>query len=934
MIRAGGRTILYVTFAMLVMGMAHLLAQTAPLPASTTSILATPSPLVLPGTLQLTSTVNQPPVPGGVPTGTVNFYYDGQNSLGSAPLKVLPSTQAFPPATSYSSRFAEQSAPIGIISVTRGTTGSPLLATVDANSGVVTVFNLSTSLAAPTQIVSAVNGATDSIVSGYFLNNKSSGIQSFLTHSPGDVYSVFDGTTTTPANGNLSALAVTNVCEEECSNPDNEAIAVDDFDGDGYSDIAELTAGLSDTSVPDGYDPPFLAIALNVGSTNPGFLGPPNGDNVAFAVYIAPTLPTDFCPVAIATGHFTSATAAQLAVLGNNATGGICTMSNGPSTIYLYALANGALTALPNPLVLPDAYAVNLVAADLNQDGKTDLIVGEYSATGNTVPGIRTAFGNGDGSFQTPSALVALPGIPSAYNIADFNGDGYPDIAVTLANARPAILLNNGAGGFEAPTQPAGIPADDATGLAATDVNGDGLPDLVGVGTATLDILLNSAASQATLSVVSSTSSQTLPVGTHTLTGIYSGDTNFAGSASTGLSETVDQTIPTITWPAAGGMVEYGTPLTSLQNATASVAGVFIYSPATGTLPPGPNTLTATFMPTDTFDYTGATATLSVSVGTPALSSISPTSVALGSPSATITVTGLGFINGAVVSYNKSPLATTYVDQHHLTAVIPAASLLNLGGGTITVVDPGGLAATGSQTFTVSAAAPVASASAADATLTAGLQSTVTLTVNPYPVAITATATLVFTPAAPITVVDPRVVFADNSTTDVVTITPSTAPTATPFAFQAGSTAGSITVTIHLTLAGGQDITPASLAPITVTVPPAPPVLSSPTLTPSGQTLSIVIPLISSTRDMTSATFQFTPVSGKSIKTSNVTVQLTSLFQGWYGSGTSDQYGTSCIYTQSFTIDGEATDVGSVTVTLTNSNGPSEPSTVQPTAVQ
>jgi hypothetical protein len=286
-------------------------------------------------------------------------------------------------------------------------------------------------------------------------------------------------------------------------------------------------------------------------------------------------------------------------------------------------------------------------------------------------------------------------------------------------------------------------------------------------------------------------------------------------------------------------------------------------------------------------------------------------------------------VSGAVASFNGTALATTYVSQNQLTAVIPAALLLNPLSATVTVADPGKIAVTGSAPFSVVAAPPSATVVAADATVTAGAQSTVTLNVDPYPLAITATATLVFTPAAPITVQDPAVLFSNNTTTMAATIAPSLTAAATPFGFQSGSTAGTITVTIRLTLASGQDVTPASLGPVTVNVPTAPPVLSSPTLTRSGQSMQITVIALSSTRDMTEAQFHFTAASGKSLKTTDVTVQLASAFQTWYGSSTSDQYGTNFTYTQPFTLDGDASDVASVTITLVNSSGASEPATTQ-----
>lgn len=73
---------------------------------------------------------------------------------------------------------------------------------------------------------------------------------------------------------------------------------------------------------------------------------------------------------------------------------------------------------------------------------------------------------------------------------------------------------------------------------------------------------------------------------------------------------------PTITWTAPAAITA-GTALSATQlDATASVAGSFVYSPASGTVEStaGTVTLSVTFTPTDTADYTTATATVSLTV--------------------------------------------------------------------------------------------------------------------------------------------------------------------------------------------------------------------------------------------------------------------------------------------------------------------------------
>ena len=78
---------------------------------------------------------------------------------------------------------------------------------------------------------------------------------------------------------------------------------------------------------------------------------------------------------------------------------------------------------------------------------------------------------------------------------------------------------------------------------------------------------------------------------------------------------------PTLTWPAPAP-ISYGTKLSAIQlNATASanslpLPGTFSYSPPAGTvLAPGSQTLSVTFTPTDSTDYTTVSKSVTISVG-------------------------------------------------------------------------------------------------------------------------------------------------------------------------------------------------------------------------------------------------------------------------------------------------------------------------------
>lgn len=87
------------------------------------------------------------------------------------------------------------------------------------------------------------------------------------------------------------------------------------------------------------------------------------------------------------------------------------------------------------------------------------------------------------------------------------------------------------------------------------------------------------------------------------------------GPASNCASVTFSAAAPTITW-ATPASINSGTALSATQlNATASTPGTFSYSPALGSVPAaGVQTLTVTFTPTDTVNFTTATKSVTITV--------------------------------------------------------------------------------------------------------------------------------------------------------------------------------------------------------------------------------------------------------------------------------------------------------------------------------
>ena len=151
-------------------------------------------------------------------------------------------------------------------------------------------------------------------------------------------------------------------------------------------------------------------------------------------------------------------------------------------------------------------------------------------------------------------------------------------------------------------------------------------------------------------------------------------DLNVSGytNQTLALSGVGTQATPTIAW-ATPVAIPYGTALSAVQlNATSTVAATFTYSPAAGTvLAAGAKTLTATFTPTDTVDYSSATAsvTLTVSQATPTIAWATPAAIPYGTAlsatqlDASSTVAGTLSYSpaaGTVLAAGSQPLTATF----------------------------------------------------------------------------------------------------------------------------------------------------------------------------------------------------------------------------------------------------------------------------------
>ena len=198
----------------------------------------------------------------------------------------------------------------------------------------------------------------------------------------------------------------------------------------------------------------------------------------------------------------------------------------------------------------------------------------------------------------------------------------------------------------------------------------------------------------------------------------------------------------------------------------------------------------------------------------------------------------------------------------------------------------------------------------------------------PFP--ISGTLTLSFTPysgdsglPSSGTYIDPAVQFVDSNgqklgTTYSITI-PASATTVPIPDIDPGTVAGGIVITLTV---DGQ-----TQATSTVMVNPSPPIIepgSVQILNATSTGFDVELVANSTTRDITYATFAFTPAAGaKILGDTTFTLDVSSLLAPWFSSNTGLSYGSAFSLTVPFNLSGPASAIQSVSVTLTNSVGSS-----------
>src|SRR6185312_14239494 len=324
-------------------------------------------------------------------------------------------------------------------------------------------------------------------------------------------------------------------------------------------------------------------------------------------------------------------------------------------------------------------------------------------------------------------------------------------------------------------------------------------------------------------------STSTLSTGTHNITAVYSGSTNFASSTSTVLTETISSATTTITWPTPAG-ITYGTLLSATQlNATAianaaTVPGTFVYTPAAGTLlTAGTQTLSVAFTPTDTVNFKSATGSVTITVAkaAPTITWPNPADVIAGSAlSATqlnATATGVSGALPGTFAYTPASGTVLTAGAHTLSVTFTPTDLTDYTTATASVpLNVIGLALTSLSTGSVKLGDPALNLTV---TGTGFLPNSV--------VSVGATAlTTTFVSSTTLTVTIPASNFLTVQTLQITVTDPTQALTSNALAIVVGAPTATITVN------GPPTVVPAAQPNLTFTVTPyAVPITATLTLT-------------------------------------------------------------------------------------------------------
>ncbi|MHB1021315.1 MAG: beta strand repeat-containing protein [Acidobacteriaceae bacterium] len=716
--------------------------QTVTVTASSTAVTATKiTASGSAGNYTLTGTVNS--LNSIPPTGNVSFN-DQTNSnylLGTAALDPATRTSGWQSFTSYATGAGDY----GVAMADLNGDGIPDLVTTNYNGTTMSVllgngdgtFKTHVDYAVPSNsfgiVIGDLNG--DGIPDIVVANHGNSGLTVFMGNGAG----------TFQAGQAIATSGVT------------QYVAMGDFNGDGILDLVTLNDNTGSISVllgnGDGsfqaeqaYGTTYtftyglaiadfnhdgkldVAVADNAGSDVGVLLG--NGDG---------TFQTE-------TTYFTDSSPANLAVAdlrGNGDQDLIVGYSQGGVISVLLGNGDGTFQAKTD-YTGPSGMLWDVVAADVNGDGIPDIV-----ASNPIAQSVSLFQGKGDGTL-----LPAVTTTTHAFNymiaVGDLNGDGVPDVAAAnLGGSSVAVSLGSitesatltgvtvpGGGTHQALASYAGDANSAASTSTTTSLTGTPFTTTTSLtvapnpATPGQSVALTASVSPSTgagytatgtvsfydgttpvgtpVSINASSGQAVLPwtgftTGSHNISAIYAGDTNFTGSTSAVAALVVNKQSQTITFPTLGTATYGAAPITLSASASSSL-------PVTFSLVSGPATLTGNVLTitgagnvvvqasqAGNNAYDAATAvnqTLTVAQAPLAVTAASATR-AYGAPNPTFTGAVTGAVNGDsfTETFSTTAVQSSVAGNYPIVPTVVGAKLADYAvsttNGTLTVTKAG-----------------------------------------------------------------------------------------------------------------------------------------------------------------------------------------------------------------------------------------------------
>ncbi len=152
------------------------------------------------------------------------------------------------------------------------------------------------------------------------------------------------------------------------------------------------------------------------------------------------------------------------------------------SNILLITIVNGNVVSFEDPINLPGTYTStrSILVADVNGDGKLDIIIGNSRSTTNQL--LLNTGTKEKPSFPEPIDLPGGEHYTWSIVAADVNGDNYNDLIIGNYGQSNQLLLNNSTNevvSFQTPIILPGGEEVKTTSIVVTDANKDGKLDII-----------------------------------------------------------------------------------------------------------------------------------------------------------------------------------------------------------------------------------------------------------------------------------------------------------------------------------------------------------------------------------------------------------------------------------------------------------------------